>query len=46
MWLYWLVGGSGVVFFQLWRTGEYSILDNFLTVLMLVFVKILITDNY
>ena len=43
-----LVGniGGNVVFFELQRTGEYSILDNFLTVLILVFAKILITDNY
>jgi hypothetical protein len=40
VWLYWLVGGSGVVFFQLWWTGGYYIIDNFLTVLILAIAKI------
>ena len=32
--------GGNVVFFKLWRTGEYYILDNFLTVLILTIAKI------
>lgn len=32
--------GGNVVFFELWRTGEYYILDNFLTVLILTIAKI------
>lgn len=32
--------GGNVVFFELWRTGEYYILDNFLTVLIFAIAKI------